>query len=213
MSDPGRHVLRMFKDLAGAPGPTVLLRVGDPAVAFLRPVAGRADRLDPADIERLTAWRNRHVRAFLTEFEATTERTAAWLVRCAPDDSRILFMVDDPTGRAFGYMGLASIDWDTGTGEADSIVRGAESAPGTMSASLRALIGWATGPLGLRRIFLRVRSDNQAITFYQRLGFVERRRVPLRLNQVDASTRYWVEDKTAASGLFVAYLELEGATG
>lgn len=201
----------MFKDLAGAPGPSVVLRVGDPPVAFLRPVCGRADRLDHEDIEHLTAWRNRHVDAFLTEFEATTDRTAAWLVSWASDDSKILFMVDDATGRTFGYMGLASIDWEAGIGEADSIVRGAESAPGTMGAALRALIAWATGPLGLRQIFIRVRSDNQALRFYQKLGFVQRRRVPLRLDHVEPSSRQWVEDETARSGLFVEYLEMEGS--
>jgi RimJ/RimL family protein N-acetyltransferase len=213
MSHGGRDVLRMLKDLAGAPGPALLLRVGDPPVAFLRPVAGRSDRLDPADVERLTAWRNRHVHSFLTEFEATTERTAAWLVANHPDDSRILFMVDDPAGTTFGYMGLASIDWEDGVGEADSIVRGAESAPGTMSAALRALIAWGTGPLGLRRIYIRVRSDNPVMPFYDRLGFVERSRVPLRLEPSETETRRWVEDPAADSGLFVIHLEAGGTTG
>ena len=205
-------MLRLFKDLAGAPGPAIVLRVGEPPVAFLRPVAGRPERLDPADVERLTAWRNRHVRSVLTEFEATTERTAAWLVANHPDDSRILFMVDDPEGATFGYMGLAFIDWRAGIGEADSIVRGADSAPGTMSAALRALIEWATGPLGLHRIVIRVRSDNPVMPFYDRLGFVERRRVPLRLDTAETEGRRWVEDPTADSGLFVIHLEAGGTT-
>lgn len=209
----GRDVLAMFKDLAGAPGPPVLLRVGDPTVALLRPVAVHADRLNPGDIALLTAWRNRHVTAFLTEFDATTDRTGAWLTKSATDLSRILFMVDDPGGRTFGSMGLAGIDWESGTGEADAIVRGEESAPGTMGATLRALIDWATGPLGLRHVRIRVRSDNAAMAFYERLGFVEKRRVPLRLEHGEAATRKWVEDETADASLFVVYLEQEDTIG
>ena len=121
-------------------------------------------------------------------------------------------MVDDLAGRAFGYMGLAAIDWAAATGEADAIVRGEPSAAGTMSASLRALIEWATGPLGLQRILVRVRSDNPALTFYRRLGFVEPGgRRPLRLQPSTNVTRQWVEDDAAETGLFLVHLELEGA--
>jgi RimJ/RimL family protein N-acetyltransferase len=211
MTAGGPEVLMLFKDLAGARGPAMGLRVGDPPVAFLRTVAGRRDRSDPADIAALTTWRNRHVTAFLTEFEATDERTAAWLESTAEDGSRVLFMVDDLAGRTFGYMGLAAIDWTAKTGEADAIVRGEPTAAGTMSASMLALIDWATGPLGLQRIFVRVRSDNPALTFYQRLGFVEQRRIPLRLQQTAGITKHWVEDEAADSELFLVHLELEGA--
>ena len=95
------------------------LPVGDPARAWLRPAGS-----DAADTARLTEWRNRFVRAFLTEFEATEERTSHWLKESvAPDETRILFMLDLPDGGTVGYLGLAFIDWESGRGEADAVVR------------------------------------------------------------------------------------------
>src|SRR5262245_49768211 len=113
--------------------------VGAPPVASLRPVATAPGRLDPDDVRRLTAWRNRHVGAFLTEFVATEERTARWLAgTVAKDPGRILFMVDDPAGRTFAYMGLAFIAWEERAGEVDAVVRGGEAPPGTMTRALHA---------------------------------------------------------------------------
>ena len=61
------------------------LPVGDPARAWLRPAGS-----DAADAMRLTEWRNRFVRAFLTEFEATEERTAHWLKESvAPEATKV----------------------------------------------------------------------------------------------------------------------------
>jgi RimJ/RimL family protein N-acetyltransferase len=146
----------------------------------------------------LTDWRNRFIRSFLTEFTATAERTARWLTEIVgPTPSQILFMVDDADGRTFGYMGLACIDWERGTFEVDAIVRGAEAPRGLMSEALRTLIVWAQGQLQLGEARVRVLSDNTALTFYQKLGFREIRRVSLRRVEEPGMVR-WVEDEGAA---------------
>lgn len=189
----GRELIAALKESAGAGAPLVIL-VERPPLAVLRPVASRADRLDPDDVRRLTQWRNRHVSAFLTEFEATEARTARWLAETVhQDEGKILFMVDDPEGRSFAYMGLACIDWRRSAGEADAIVRGEPAPPGAMAAALRTLLEWARGPLGLNDISVRVRSDNpRAVGFYERVGFREVCRRPLRRHQEGGTTR-WVE--------------------
>lgn len=174
-----RSLLQALKARAGGACP-LCLAVGRPVEALLRPVATRADRVNLEDVDRLTEWRNLHVSSFLTEFVATRERTVEWLTEQAgPDDTRILFMVEAPPGKVTGYMGLAFIDWATGSAEADAVVRGGEMPRGLMSRCLRHLLGWARDQLGLGTLSVRVRSDNPALAFYEKFGFKETRREPL----------------------------------
>src|SRR6188472_3858133 len=100
-----------MKAAAGSGAVELCLPVGRPVACLLRPVATRPDRLSRADVACLTAWRNRFVGSFLTEFAATEARTARWLVETVgPSGGKILFMLDDPSGSTFGYMGLDFID-------------------------------------------------------------------------------------------------------
>ncbi len=181
MTVSGRELLQSLKRGAGSPPFSSILNVGTPPFCVLRPVATRVDRLDARDVRCLTAWRNRFVSSFLTEFVATEEQTVRWLVeQVGKDDSRILFMVDDLKGVPFGYMGIAFIDWPGEYGEADAIVRGGDAPRGAMSQALLSLLEWARGELRLKDIGVRVRSDNPALKFYLNLGFQERLRVPLQ---------------------------------
>lgn len=175
--------------------------VGDPVEAVLRPVATVAGNVNANDVRVLTEWRNRFVRSFLTEFEATEARTERWLTEVVgPDPTRILFMLDEVDGRTIGYLGLAFIDWEKRTGEADAIVRGVEAQPGIMTKALLALLRWAHHELGLTTALnVRVRSDNPAVHFYLKLG-AETRRVPLREIEEPDMTR-WVEDEAVETSL------------
>jgi RimJ/RimL family protein N-acetyltransferase len=197
----GRRLLRAVKESAVADGAALCLTVGRPVEALLRPVATRAGSVNAQDVRVLTEWRNRFVQAFLTEFQANEARTARWLTNMvATDDTRILFMVDDArNGETIGYMGLAFIDWENSSGEADAIVRGREAAPGLMKRAMRTMLDWAHSQLGLEMLGVRVRSDNPAVEFYRKFGFRELRRVTLR--RVDrADMIEWVEDESLPLG-------------
>ena len=198
-----------LKHAAGRPGPKLGLPVGAPTAAWLRPVATRREDQDPRDVRCLTEWRNRFVTSFLTEFGATEPRTARWLAdTVGPDPGRILFMVDDLSHRPFGYMGIGFIDWDARSGEADSIVRGGEAPRGLMTQALQTLLGWARGQLGLETLAVRVRSDNSALEFYRKLGFVEERRVPL-VRAEGADGVVWSEEPGASSDVSLVHLFLK----
>lgn len=192
----GRDLLNSVKATASYQ-PCLGIPIGEPIRAFLRPVITVNAKESSEDVNHLTTWRNRFVNAFLTEFEATPQRTAYWLREMiSNDDSRILFMVDDLNGKTFGYIGLAFIDWNKKSGEADSVVRGGSAEPGLMTEVLRTLLTWAQGQLGLETIGVRVRSDNPALSFYEKFGFVELNRVPLKKTKKDNMV-IWTEDKNS----------------
>ena len=182
--------------VSATPGqPCLSLPVGSPIEALLRPVSTVPGKLNENDVRVLTEWRNRFVSSFLTEFEATEARTAAWLTGViGPDSTRILFMLDDAQGQTVGYLGLGFIDWEQGVGEADAIVRGAEVAPGVMAKALFTLLGWGYEQLGLETLGARVRSDNPSLRFFLKIG-KELKRVPLRRIDEPGMVR-WVEDET-----------------
>jgi RimJ/RimL family protein N-acetyltransferase len=189
----GRELLQVLKANARAQQPCLSIPIGVPVEAVLRPVATVAGELNDNDVRVLTEWRNRFVQSFLTEFEATQSRTAEWLTNVVgPDPTRILFMLDDMHGQTLGYLGLAFIDWEQRTGEADSIVRGANAVPGLMTKALLTLIRWAHEHLGLTTLTVRVRSDNSALHFYSKIA-AETRRVPLRRVEEPGMTS-WIED-------------------
>src|SRR5256886_12241684 len=195
-SHVGRNLLVLLKATAGMPSPALIIPVGYPPKAFLRPVATKKELLNAEDICLLTCWRNRFVQAFLSEFQATESRTAQWLVDVVgPKEGKILFMLDNPNGGTVGYMGLDYIDWEQAYGEADAVVRGAEASHGTMRCALQTMLAWAREQLGLRELGVRVRSDNAALNFYQKVGFQEVCRVPLRQVEAPGIIR-WVEDDT-----------------
>src|SRR5262249_3085403 len=137
---------------------------------------------DDALIADLTAWRNIDVTAYPSQFVATPASTKAWLrdrVLAAPD--RMLFLVANKFGRVVGHMGFASAINDDASLEMDNIVRGVKTGePGIMARGMAALIDWAEEKLGPREIYLRVFETNtHAIKFYEKLGFVRDRLLPL----------------------------------
>ena len=133
------------------------------------------------DVIWLSEWRNRHVRSFLTEFNATPQRTQEWLTKVvAHDISRILFMIEELGQHPLGYIGMAFIDYGRHVAEADSVVRGNTGHPGIMTLALQTLIEWARACLGIKKFGVRVLNDNPAVAFYEKFGFREVKRTPLQ---------------------------------
>src|SRR2546430_14507985 len=136
-SHVGRNLLVLLKATAGMPSPALIIPVGYPPKAFLRPVATKKELLNAEDICLLTCWRNRFVQAFLSEFQATESRTAQWLVDVVgPKEGKILFMLDNPNGGTVGYMGLGYIEWERRYGEAGALGAGAGGSQGTIICAL-----------------------------------------------------------------------------
>ena len=154
----------------------------DDGAGYLLPVC-ELHASDQRLISLLSAWRAENSFAFPSQFPVTDEGTARWLRANLLDvDDRLLFLVVDPFGREVGHLGFANAINDTREVEVDNVVRGARgSAPGIMSAAMRALVRFAEETLQPESIFLRVFDDNtHAIDFYRRLGFADGGLLPLR---------------------------------
>lgn len=206
----GKQLFKAIKNLTKANSPHLVLSVGSPIRAVLRPVSTLPGHLDLKDIRLLTEWRNRHVKSFLTEFDATDDQTADWLSSSVhQNDGKMLFMVDTLDGQSVGHVGLGFIDWNILYGEADAIVSGGSSPPGLMKASLLALMDWAKEVLGLNTLAVRVRSDNSALEFYRKVGFREISRVPITPQLTTAGVD-WVESKIGTeSPVALVYMTLD----
>lgn len=192
----GRELLQRIKQGSSGPYEVPIPGFSD---AHLRAV--NTANPDSTDVARLTAWRNRHVRSFLTEFTATEARTRRWLVESvAKDDSRVLFMIEDGNGSIIGYIGLAFIDWSSKKGEVDAVVRGEQMQRGVMSHAMKALINWGRRELGIKLFEVRVLADNPALAFYGKQGFKELRRSALqRIETPDGTTWQSADAETGAS--------------
>lgn len=203
----GRQLLTALKRTGGCRATPLQISIGSPARGFLRPVATTMERLAHEDLVVISEWRNRFVNSFLTEFHATPERTARWLVHTVgPNESKMLFMLDLPDGETIGHIGIDFINWETGHAEADSVVRGRDAPKGLMSDALKTLIAWADCQLGIISFGVRVRSDNSALAFYRKAGFKEINRIPLRRTDEPGMTR-WTEDTNAMdSELYLVHM-------
>ena len=67
-----------------------------------------------------------------------------------------------------------------------------------MQTAIDAMLGWTFGALGLQTTTLRVMSDNaRAIKLYQRLGYQEIARVPLK-REDEGAVIHWVEQAVSS---------------
>lgn len=204
----GRELIASIKALASAGQVGVAIPVGRPIRAVLRPIPTRKGHIAAADLALLSEWRNRHVKSFLTEFHAHPQRTEHWLTEYVHGNpSKLLFMVEDLDGAALGHIGIDFIDWNAGYGEADAIVSGGTSPRGLMKEALQTMLRWAGQQLGLRHLAVRVRSDNSALEFYRKVGFVERKRVPLNVERAPDMVRWFEEPDLASPEASLVYMD------
>jgi len=151
---------------------------------------------DPSTAELLTRWRQQSMQFFLTQFQATAQRTAHWLTEIVlPDHTRLLFLVLDETAQPRGTLGVCGIGPDRA--EIDNVNRGEQGGHRRlMYFALAALIDWLYRELGLQEIFLRVLSYNsKAISLYDSIGFQQTGAAALTKRQTPDTLIYQVADQ------------------
>ena len=120
----------------------------------------------------LTAWRQRYMHYFLTQFEATVSRTKEWLENIViPSPDRMFFIIYLTTGEAIGNFGICKMT--AFSGELDNIIRGKKlDTSELIYYCALSLLSWMFGHLGYLTSSLHVFSNNQpAIRLYLSIGF------------------------------------------
>jgi RimJ/RimL family protein N-acetyltransferase len=125
-------------------------------------------------VELMADWRTSAREMFFAQINSTPASMKEYLSNYAiKKDDRILFMVQFQE-LFVGHIGLSGI-FD-GAAHIDQVMKSpnayTELPKGVMSKSLTALTEWGHSQLGIRRYMLEVISSNDdAIRFYQRMGF------------------------------------------
>jgi diamine N-acetyltransferase len=141
-----------------------------------------------ADVELLTALRNdRDLQALLLARVRGSDEAQVrqWLRdRTSGADSLFFIIAESPADRCIGYVQLAAIDWVDRVGDLGICVAPGHQRRGAGTRALTLAMDALRRTWGIRKINLRVRSDNlRAIRCYERLGFahcgLQRRHVNL----------------------------------
>jgi diamine N-acetyltransferase len=141
-----------------------------------------------ADVEQLTNLRNdRNLQALLlARVRGSDEgQVRQWLrERTASEDSLFFVIADSPADRCIGYLQLTAINWIDRNGELGICLAPSHQGHGAGTRALSLAVDALRRTWGIRKINLRVRSDNlRAIRCYERLGFahcgLQRRHVNL----------------------------------
>lgn len=159
-----------------------------------------------ADIPCLTALRNdQKLQALLLARVRGSDavQVRQWLrERTAGPDSLFFVVVEIPLDQCIGYIQIVGIDWVDSRGDLGICIGPAQQGQGLGTQALRVAIDALRATWGLRKLSLRVRSDNlKAIRCYERLGFghcgVQRRHIRLGGSWHDVSTMELVLDDRA----------------
>ena len=85
-----------------------LFAINGGLIGVMKPIT--SSHLDSSDvIEKLTQWRNANMSSFLTQFEATPERTQNWIKNVLLKSSgQLLWLVYDQDENLIGHFGFKS---------------------------------------------------------------------------------------------------------
>ena len=159
---------------------------------FLVPVCDA--HLDDHDLlQKITNWRNVNVDVYQTQFAATLESTKIWMKdHLLAVDDRILFLVCENNGKAWGHIGFNGCFNSDLSFEIDNVIKGESDAQkGIFSEAMIALIEWARKTINVNNFYLRVMDKNHhAIHFYKKNEFVEERLIPLIKVEKTGSINY-----------------------
>ena len=151
-------------------------------VAYLKPITKSNIKENIANQKLVTSladWRRNNQSWYPTVFTVTEEGTKLWLKNQVLDiDDKILFLVVSMDGIVFGHMGLFR-------GEIDNVLRGITGiVDGGMTHGLSALLNFCYTDLEIKKLSLRVFSDNaRALHYYKNCGFYKTGMIPLKKSE------------------------------
>ncbi|MDZ7804398.1 GNAT family N-acetyltransferase [Thiohalophilus sp.] len=165
------------------------------------------DNKDNKVVESLTRWRNKFMRFFLTQFNATTERTSYWLESVViPSPSNLLFMILDGERNLVGNFGVANITNEKC--ELDNLIRGEKGAPKLIYFSEIALLNWLFEH-GVKKVNLHVFANNTpTIKLHKSVGFTECNRITLYEESLDTGDINYTSESASDEIVGREYIEM-----
>ena len=168
----------------------------------------RALAREPSTAVAMTQWRQRFMGAFLTQFEASSERTAAWLERVVlPSGDRMLFLMCAADGTPVGNLGICNLR--ERSGEVDNVLRGERTGDPRLAYYCQlAMLDWMFGTLGFDEASLHVFSNNErAVRLYEEVGFAVTRTIPLSRRSSPGLVEY-LPDSAEGEPVDFSYLRM-----
>ena len=180
----------------------------DKAIGSLVLVQKR-DANNPIILDALTRWRKKYMKYFLTQFNASTNRTKSWLENIViPSSDRLLFLILNEDNNLIGNFGIADILFDQC--ELDNLIRGEKGGhPKLIYFSELSLLKWLFLEKNVKRVNLHVFANNlPTIKLHKSVGFVEIGRRKLERVQSKDGAVSFDETQIFSEGNSIEYLEL-----
>ena len=180
----------------------------DKAIGSLVLVQKR-DANNPIILDALTRWRKKYMKYFLTQFNASTNRTKSWLENIViPSSDRLLFLILNEDNNLIGNFGIADILFDRC--ELDNLIRGEKGGhPKLIYFSELSLLKWLFLEKNVKRVNLHVFANNlPTIPLHKSVGFVEIGRRKLERVQSKDGAVSFDETQIFSEGNSIEYLEL-----
>lgn len=174
-------------------------------IGYLRPIT-KSILLNDFIIKKLTKWRNNAMQFFMTQFNATFERTKNWLNKTVlSDNTRVLFIIYDSSGKAIGNYGFTRLN--EYSAEIDNLIRGETGGhPQLIYYAEVALIKWMFSNLKIEEITGDIFSDNIIpLLMHKELGFLIREKYPLQKKVINNEIQ-WIKGKTGEASSENKYL-------
>jgi len=186
-------------------------------VGELRPVIDGKVRDNSEIAKFITKLRKYYKDRFLTQFEVTEERTKRWLdIQTRERKDKIFFMIETNDNKLIGHMGIIFFEEDDLICELDNIAKDKDcKIPGIMTFAEKALINWLFDFLGMKKIKLKVFSDNlKTQALHSRCGFSKIQEIGLKKRITEDDIKYVEigENNTQSPDKTIFVLELKNSS-
>lgn len=176
------EVTNTLNSLKKSEGFKLKFKYADNQTGYLTPLT-YANLKNDNDIKLLGEWREKVQQFFPSQFKVTFEGTKRWAEKAVLETSdRFLFFITNDKGENIGHVGLFRFNYQEKYCELDNVVRGVDAKnKGIIQGACEEIIRWVKAEFGLKKMYLRTLSDNTpALTLYNKMGFREILRVPVR---------------------------------
>lgn len=151
-------------------------------------------------ISLMTSWRQYYMQYFLTQFEASNERTKAWINNIVlPSNDRLMFLIHKEDGGLVGNSGVCNIG--DGYCELDNLIRGIKGGdPRLIYYCELALLNWLYRDLKMNYVNLHVFSNNlPTIRLHKSVGFQIQRSHSLSKTEKQGITSYLLDSSEGST--------------